>query len=661
VTQWERGKRQRVTVRGHVAQWSESVNLGIKAYCRTRTEDIRPGWNTAGVAYLPLAHVAMHKLPAQFVMDLREEADNWYVKGKVKVCVVETSGMKPMQHVIRERLSRASGKSSVDELEAARDELMRRLENRSLVIYSAKQRYRPTNHLVRWIHCPEDMTEAGRLPGSFYTIPHIPTLSNEAYFVNLAEIALSRAGWTAKEFMTAVDEQIRAPVPVITNPLAQVPEEYTRPSDAFLHATRIVADMMTLFATACYYMGDVVNETQPGGTRKIKDVEHYKTLRIVYADDCEGLAREAYVQIRELQQLDTQNPLLHMVREVLAFFVPVLALGAVTMKHLSLRAGAIGDDDVIAHIFTLMLPREWVFSSLLSNLDVPGPGGWVENPVASDVWARNAPATSVWERGLPVLVLEGTGVLDPFPKPVADYVSSDTDKLLERDQVHRRAAFQRTIEQQWQRLVVMPTKRFQQSSTDSDALADDLSDFYKMVVSGYTDYFLERGLPFTDLTFVRHDPMQREEPTYGVLWSDLVFKHLGVRLDIPAVWGESELMQIEDVLSRGEPLPAIVCLSEADINELESEIRDQLLPTVRQDAISGVEVFSAEKPARIVYRVRPEDLRDDPELRKAIAAVSQTYRTRWQLRPLGTTASDPDTKLAVVDLTVYDVPAQAEQ
>ena len=630
---------QSVRVKGSVRRWATGMAVGFTAYCWTTTPEGNECKQEAGAAKIPLVAIYENVVKTgrekTFALKLTVRTDNSFEKGRLNVRITP-DWIRALDGEKLERLTRIATAEAYGKEEYRVEKLMLNLEKRSLEVY--RKKYKPTNDLVVRVHCPEFKTHFSEIPGSSYvfSVPLVGT--SEEVFDNILQIALDRAGVKRSDFIRVAQGQLSA------RNKGSSDWDYR-----FHNITRIIADMLCIFATSLYYMSDFVDESRSKRGKSVhfqrgsvREVEFFKILRIVLGDDCEGLAREIYMEIDEILALrNVQSDAMRLVQQVLELYVPCLTLGAVTMRALSLAGGTLKKDDVIAHIYTVLIPRHLFQERLIYTAGPELTPHACEFPITKeDLDVRE------WETHLEIMICEGTGMLDPWVKPLVDYYDAthrDIGLRAEKALVHTQETRFDLEGRSSQLSQLAAAKVYQLARDDSAFKGRDESDFYKMVSCLWTDYFLRRGQHVSDFALV-----YESRKTYSVTFHDFINQASDMKI-VPVIeWTQEQEECIEDILDEEEPLPRLVAINSGTRQRIKRDV-DNILGSLVSGKQTGDQSFR--------YHIRHDKL---VQRRQDTVSAIQEYVTdkrvkgfTYQIQYVGVSAAAPEVPIAVVDLVFF--------
>jgi hypothetical protein len=260
----------------------------------------------------------------------------------------------------------------------------------------------PTQPVLRPFHTPVYVTPRASLPSSAYAT-HMPaSRPDPRYFERLLQVALERtwpgttnAGGSLLHALELRDRGASRGVDTVV----------------FAALGSLSVRLCTAYALSLCYLEDFTNRECGGkhsrqNDRAVGD-EIFKIARLCGADDCEGVALETMMHVRELALLppDAISPLLRRVVEFLAQYEPVLLLACVTNERSS--AAKLNQSAALAHTVCALLHRNHVFYGGKLN----------QQP--------------------PVLFAEATAPIDPAMRPVESYGYAGAEQL---EQAHRNVA-----------------------------------------------------------------------------------------------------------------------------------------------------------------------------------------------------------------------------
>jgi len=538
------------------AQIPLEATIGFAGYCKTFNDDGKLCKTTAGFARLELGQV-IHALervqPGQrvfFKLELREHVDRDVSKGSLEVSFVAgdslhlASGTRLLESVPRTHFSEAHRHHCESRMNAA--------IKRSLDCFYGP--YKPLIPQLARIHCPEFKTGASIAPGSAYVWQEPPSKTPESFFLNAKRIVFDRVGASESVFNAVIEDALRG----------------ARTSASELtSAVALVCDMLSLFSSSKYYLADKVNEnTDPQRYDRflVKNVEHYKCARCG-EDDCEGDGECIYMLLhKEFCASEFQDRTLRNAQRILERYIPFVPLAAVTLasaSDLSSDNSSIDHQNVMAHIFAMIVPRVQVYAMLRRS----NPG---KEHYADAIDFTNTPRQA-WEDTLETCVLEGTGWLCAVQKP-PQLFASDTSAML------KVCARQDALEQRFPEIRASFSSRI---FGNPKASPQNLSPFYKYLVAAYTSYFLERGVPFSDVAFVNEATR-----TYGVPFGEFLYSSGVKRIERPEFglhvcteWTPEEIETARSVIALEEPYPPLFAPSAQETQSISRRI-DALMNSI---------------------------------------------------------------------------------
>lgn len=367
-------------------------------------------------------------------------------------------------------------------------------------------------------------TRAGLLPPEMYWVdPLLPGVQSrpslELYQVMMRYV-LQVNDWREEELVYVARAQMSAQQ-------RGVPGSY---NPQFTRVCVVLAEMLSFYSNCCPYVGDFVHPSAngPGGwdPRREVMIESFDDLFRRLSGDCEDLARATGLMMLWLRSYagetnEQQHGLLHYLVETLELYVDFGTLGNVTSAALGQR-----EDETKwgAHMFG-------VFVSSVTFLEMCGRAN---DPATLQLLASSMKfqRQGEWTRSLPVLVLEGTGRMNPILRPCTDYFPRD------RGEADRRVARHRALENLRTHMSVqtfatlssyMEQTRVEPYNVGDAAQGKHLYRFYRTFNQGYTAYWLRHGVPHGRFVFL--DLSQRGRLVYSVRIEDVLYgqKHVAVR------------------------------------------------------------------------------------------------------------------------------------
>lgn len=638
-----------------------SCRLMINVYCRTYNDGGQECRTRAGTAHVELRQlVAMAKQnlagsnakrPALHLDVTQSTHDGGPLKkGDVRL---DPSSVRCSSAVFLDSLLFDNDDDricSTDEnLEERRQEMIQAIERSMAVFYPWDQARWPATELyMRPIHCPEYRTPFSSVPGSCYTLrtPHSHQGPDGKTWRNWLSIVLDRLHTDAATLIRFARQQF-----------ADERRDDEQVTANFRYVCRTLAMLLTVYPNAICYLDDFSNDD----ANHVEITEDFKIARLTGADDCEGVAREADLEYRELldEMADLQvtetmtvavNDLVHLLywlRRTAALYVRCMVEGGVTNKKLEPGVHTMTADEANAHTFFTLIPQH-LFHRMCPALD--------EHPLRQRMLSGPR-----WQQSLDVLICEGTAPMDPYLRPIEDYYEESVEQQRRARQITMRRLL--NMQKMMKAAPVLQescvSRRIYQYEEQSMAFSRnerDLSMFYKSFISLYTDHFLSSEWRKMDYVF-----LYREQGTYGVYANDVILKADSVELVPYVEWSEREALIADDLLLQMEPIPRIT-YSSAEHRQCLQRMDRLLAPIVQRQFGSKISALPPLPSPHINFMVREQDL--STERVNNIAKSIDTIRTadadikgfRVHVRYLGNTEAERfegDAATCVVDFDFY--------
>jgi len=309
-----------------------------------------------------------------------------------------------------------------------------------------KNGFTPTVDSLSRIHFPFFVTEVSAIPGARYFSNYVAEeYYDEHLHTSLMHIALERKHISVEEFLAVGNAFVTGELESTDTVIDDIPYDtrMTKISSAFVEACTIVA-------TSVPYIGDYVDFNEDR-LRKVpfdKQKSHISTescgdALATGSDDCEGVAKvttRVYTGFRDINH-SKGNEILRVSKAIANHYICMGALGSVTARNLSESKGKENDDDdddddeginaegitlieskrdlkqgIGAHMWVMFFPKRYAFRMLDRTWNNPRVKlHWTDDTTEDDY--------PVWNERLPVLVGEGTGMLEPRLAPVSAYES----------------------------------------------------------------------------------------------------------------------------------------------------------------------------------------------------------------------------------------------
>lgn len=586
---WRAGAYEQQEDTSSADTFSPSAAVIMNMYCNTYTKTKQRCWTTAGTAVLTLATLASAtERGATLELAVWQNRDNSFPDGVATTVEMSSKHALLKGRLFVERVQlmsdirfRAPTRYDVDArieiaTQAART-LCLMIDRGMQMFFGAGKKStalgRPSAPFLSPFHVPEYRTPRMPLPSSAYAMLMPDGQLNELYFEQLFEVALRRANMTRAQALALVGD---------------AGSKHERCAFAALCVRAVSVQAVSL----CY-LDDFLNRNKRGATRYNKELiegdEDFKIARLCGADDCEGVALEVSMHVRQLSaHKGPLSPLLDAARTLLRQYVPTLLLGCVT--NVKMTAAQLDQQCALAHTFCGLLPRPFC-AQIANGVKVPGLS-----------WC----GTAEW----PVLFAEGTAPIDPVMQPVATYYPPGSRELQE---ALRAAADRRVVGDLIYKTLAdhgVEYANLEVFSAPDRAGGGDYSSFYKWVMSGAVAEFA--GQRKLDWAFV-----DKQRQTFGVRadWL-LAQKHDAIELVSFLEYSKEEARLCDAVLEDQQPIPNLTRQTEAG---------SALLPELPQTpgaAPSGTVLHQR----RTFVTVRRQDI--DSKLLRAVAELKRNDKIR---------------------------------
>jgi len=572
------------------------------------------------------------------------------------------------------------------------------------------------------MHCPYYNTTAGLLWGSTYAlrVPRAPPPAG--YFTAALRAALLRNDAEAGHLLAAAKAQQAAPgkllpgytavlatwastLTVFANAMVYLDDFTNQGGRTYLARPDAGADHPGPDAAKRSHTGrvrllrrnDVIRQTGAGDGGRGNDAgrllprahvidigEDYKIARLGQGDDCEGVAKEIYVQYWEFRRAnfgDDGPEQAHATADELALlqhmqthisrsnvYTPMMVLAGVTNKKLDTTVQRdMSVDEAMAHTYTALVPTGLLLDRLQDASDTdPRFAGDSEAIRGSKYATEFRQRQQGWHAGTSVLVCEGTARSSPLTQPTTAYYATAQEKA----QAARAAAVRYNAQVRLMQdlpLDVVGLEILNRRIDDADGRIardlDDASDFYKGNSAAYVSAFRDAGR--LDLGFAMDDG--NGGLTHGLHFNRFIASswHPSVRL-VPYNRLTAEHGAVADeVLAQLEPIPALRRdPAAAAAAKVPAELRaiEHLFPAATAAPASTASLLTNATamplpPSTIVLSIRAEDLTD-----KTAASIVQAITKHRTLFTSATVAvhylSDapvPGDEASLPPVVQYDV------
>lgn len=240
------------------------------------------------------------------------------------------------------------------------------------------------------------------IPNAFFMYHKPRWVDSELMLASAAASAGARLGWSA--------ERLAAIAATAASDVAAAAGDAPHP-DTVRFAV-LVAEMLQLISNSMPYLTDT-NDGNRRGDRYVKSkrkcVERFcASSRVIYAGDCEDLAREMVTVACSIVRGRWANPLVAAVKAILRCYVVVVQLGCMRKSSRAGEDDPYNTGDYDAHAWAMMLPTIGVERMLR--------GGNMRLCRRARVPWKAA--------GLPVMSMDGTAVKEVYPRARARQVDA---------------------------------------------------------------------------------------------------------------------------------------------------------------------------------------------------------------------------------------------
>jgi hypothetical protein len=544
---------------------ANSSTVILYFYATTFSESGQACWSHVGTALLSVQTLLQLRsktttIEAVVVQnrdnDARTPINHPLVKGRVVISNVRTERI-----AVRAVATRYDIDTGAERMQEAA-ELMDDVIDRGMLAYFGQtpalggQSFltRPTRPFLRPFHCPEFRTERMPLPASAYSMLMPSGALDVDYYERLVTVALYRSGMTRSEALL----------------LARDCDELSGTLADRAAFASFAVRAMCVFAVSQCYVSDFLNHNVDGargqqdawaaGSRMEGD-EDFKVCRLCGGDDCEGVALEVHMHVRQLCHttdtalLQRMSPLLRAVRSHLRLYVPTLVLGAVTNKKLTTQQ--LDQSAVMAHTYAVLLPYWQFYDASASPVRT-----YLQR---SRFYRERADELAPYRREpLTALIGEGTAPMDPAMRPVSAYYAAaggNDDDDDERVEVALKVARDR---RRYTDVVASQLAAYGAGAVNMEVFGapdtnrSDYSPFYKYSVSLATPEFADLRTFDWALVYQRDSEQQR---TVGVRIESLLdpgSTRVPTAQIIPFVdMSEEECRTADAILLDQEPVPSL--------------------------------------------------------------------------------------------------------
>lgn len=513
---------------------ANSTAVIVRAYATTYSETGQACLTTIGEAAFLVRDLLEEKNMAVVLMQNHDGSSSFIArrplnKGTVRIKDVY-SRLPPL---------RKANKFDVDnELQAVQPKLSAMIE-RNLACFFGQHAFlpRPTKRALQPFHCPAFTTaRATAIVSQAYTQLRPNADPDITFYEQIVRIGKRRtfgpedSDGDSDAYLLCLGETVL--------------ENRAEPSEVAAYGA-FVARSVTVFATSQVYVSDFVNRNRANEGQYdpglIEPDEDFKVTRRLGGDDCEGVALECHMIVRQLQlasdaAVRQMSPLLQQVRQFLLLYVSCMTLGCVTNKKMT--TDRLDQSNALAHTFCTLMPLQTLYKTADAKLK--------RQFDKSDTFRQRAKRLEQAPANLPILICEGTALIDPAMRAVSDYYG-DAEREAEAAALDamaaRRAFFNTVVESGVQNVnveIFQPPNQLVRNKP--------LSQFYKYPTSFSTADFTDIGV--NDFALVDHDSR-----TYGVSFETFVAGEFDVMSTLVVSSEEAKLL--DAVLLDEPPVPQL--------------------------------------------------------------------------------------------------------
>lgn len=364
-------------------------------------------------------------------------------------------------------------------------------------------------HLWLW------MTEEGPLPAISFWILKKERFEDSEYFSRTQKSFLS--------MLNAVLERHNTDMETFKFKMRSLLDNKSKYVNAdHIEAVRLIGSLVTCFATSLPYISDIYHKKKKSGTGFViskEMVELFSDAARLLCGDCEDLGKLCYRVCFCLQEALWTDEVLTLVKRVLLYYIPYGGLGTVTSRYLGEKEskancpliGSKEDENVEAgfHIWAYATPVKITLHCLEKTNSMKLPVIDYAPPLAC-------------EDDLPILLFEGTGLMDSLLKPVEDYYHNEVDKQSAQAALKSRLHTTEKIMDAFPILRGAHRESFQTATGKKGPFR--LSPFYRRQTRAYTKWFIDRGIPIGGFLWILIENIDGKEVwKYGANMRDILY------------------------------------------------------------------------------------------------------------------------------------------
>lgn len=447
-----------------------------------------------------------------------------------------------------------------------------------------RTKIKPSEESCVSVHVPYWKTGFGNLLAPMYAALMPRHAIDESYVLYSLDIVLSTNASSRQELEQALRSQLSTP-------------QHCLPRTNF--CMKIISELCSMWANTCDYLPDLSKGT---------DAERFIDIQETFSGDCEDMAKSiqvcAQVLKRSLQILT--NPLLKAMSALLQYYQIVLTTGCVTTAS----ASSIRDEEVanntqhpsaaqqqknnkryMCHIFTMMLPTQWIVDSMLSHMPR-------ESPMVMTLLDGGRRQFQPFEAALPVVVCEGTNFVNPLMEPLSTYVSTPSyvttttssslqEATLLQDAQKKKEGARLLFEVQYKHLkrLVVQAQQMNITGFNPRSSPESYCTFYRKVNEIWIDFgnlvnssSSTLGPVAFAMVYSGGGNSTTAQPQYGTWIRDIVRKNPSIKLYPMYVMNPQELELSYNVMDRMPPMRVLSFKDDASPSVLRLQIMQQHRP-----------------------------------------------------------------------------------
>ena len=311
---------------------------------------------------------------------------------------------------------------------------------------------------------------------------------------------------------------------------------------------KILCETCTLYANLCDYKSD---------QSKGSDCERFIDLFQNKTGDCDDSGKLSYLFMYLFHKGHFEHDaLLHAAHKCSILFIPCMVEGVATTKSMPKEQSTEESKNHICHIYACIVPRWWFLEKVKVTKEFKGI--IIEQLKNVHDWEKKC-LKNIW-------ILEGTNFSDPYPFTF-DILHPDYSKIV--DVMRNINEKRKELENLYPSFSNLGFQTENVNTSWDKMDRDGLSSFYRRIVSFWTSYLKDIGIPITDLTLCKRE---KEINYFGIPFADVVSMNDNIGLLPTFKYEQEELNLCLDIMNMQSP----IIIDNVDIISIQTNVQRNL-------------------------------------------------------------------------------------